>query len=97
VLGDLIQPTHLLLVLVVALLVLGPKRLPEVGRGLGNGIRDFRKGLAGLEEHISGPTEDQTVVHAAPASQSHDVATEAPPAIAYVTASSEPQPSGYAD
>lgn len=41
------QPTHLLFVLVVALLVLGPKRLPEVGRTLGSGIRDFRQALSG--------------------------------------------------
>jgi sec-independent protein translocase protein TatA len=45
--GDIFQPTHLLFVLVVALLVLGPKRLPEVGRTLGAGIRDFRQALSG--------------------------------------------------
>jgi sec-independent protein translocase protein TatA len=45
--GDILQPTHLLFVLVVALLVLGPKRLPEVGRTLGNGIRDFRSAING--------------------------------------------------
>jgi sec-independent protein translocase protein TatA len=45
--GDILQPTHLLFVLVVALLVLGPKRLPEVGQKLGSGIRDFRNALNG--------------------------------------------------
>jgi sec-independent protein translocase protein TatA len=45
--GDILQPTHLLFVLVVALLVLGPKRLPEVGRTLGSGLRDFRQALSG--------------------------------------------------
>jgi sec-independent protein translocase protein TatA len=45
--GDILQPTHLLFVLVVALLVLGPKRLPEVGRTLGSGIRDFRAAING--------------------------------------------------
>jgi len=45
--GDIFQPTHLLFVLVVALLVLGPKRLPEVGRTLGAGIRDFRQAISG--------------------------------------------------
>ncbi len=50
--GDILQPTHLLFVLVVALLVLGPKRLPEVGRSLGRGLRDFRAALSGEEvEH----------------------------------------------
>ena len=45
--GDIFQPTHLLFVLVVTLLVLGPKKLPEVGRQLGNGIRDFRAAING--------------------------------------------------
>jgi TatA/E family protein of Tat protein translocase len=45
VIGDILQPTHLLLILVVALLVLGPKRLPEVGRMLGKGLRDFRQAI----------------------------------------------------
>ncbi len=44
--GDILQPTHLLFVLVIALLVLGPKRLPEVGRSLGKGLRDFRNALS---------------------------------------------------
>jgi sec-independent protein translocase protein TatA len=47
--GDILQPTHLLFVLVIALLVLGPKRLPEVGRSLGRGLRDFRSALSGDE------------------------------------------------
>jgi sec-independent protein translocase protein TatA len=51
VIGDILQPTHLLFVLVIALLVLGPKRLPEVGRSLGRGIRDFRNALSTEDEH----------------------------------------------
>jgi sec-independent protein translocase protein TatA len=50
VIGDILQPTHLLFVLVVALLVLGPKRLPEVGRSLGKGLRDFKSALSGDEQ-----------------------------------------------
>jgi sec-independent protein translocase protein TatA len=45
--GNILTPTHLLFVLGVALLVLGPKRLPEVGRGLGAAIRDFKGSLSG--------------------------------------------------
>jgi sec-independent protein translocase protein TatA len=54
VIGDILQPTHLLFVLVIALLVLGPKRLPEVGRALGRGLRDFRSALSTdeLREHM---------------------------------------------
>ena len=43
---SLLTPTHMLLILVVALIVLGPKRLPEAGRGLGSAIRDFKESLS---------------------------------------------------
>jgi sec-independent protein translocase protein TatA len=48
--GDILQPTHLLLILVVALVVLGPKRLPEVGRAVGKGIRDFKDAINGVHD-----------------------------------------------
>jgi sec-independent protein translocase protein TatA len=48
--GDILQPTHLLLILVVALLVLGPKRLPEVGRSVGKGLREFRHTVNGVTD-----------------------------------------------
>ena len=66
--GDILQPTHLLFILVVALLVLGPKRLPEVGRSLGKGIRDFRGAMAGIEEHTNlMTTPAETLTSNAPA------------------------------
>ena len=43
--SDILQPTHLLLILVAALLVLGPKRLPEVGRAIGRGLHDFKSAV----------------------------------------------------
>lgn len=43
---------ELLIVLVIALIVLGPKKLPEVGRSLGKGIIEFKKGLKGLEDDV---------------------------------------------
>ena len=42
----LLQPTHLLLLLGIALLVFGPKKLPELGRGLGEGIRGFKGAIS---------------------------------------------------
>lgn len=51
---NILQPTHLLLILVVALLVLGPKRLPEAGRALGKGIRDFRSAMTGDDREPQG-------------------------------------------
>lgn len=41
----LFQPMHLLVIFFVALLVFGPKKLPELGRGIGDGIRELKKGL----------------------------------------------------
>ena len=47
----LLQPSHLLIILVVALFIFGPKKLPELGQGLGKGIRSFRDSMkAGSEE-----------------------------------------------
>jgi len=43
----LFQPTHLLVILVIAVLVFGPKKLPELGKGLGDGIRGFRDAMKG--------------------------------------------------
>jgi sec-independent protein translocase protein TatA len=42
-----IGPTELIVVLVIALLVIGPKRLPEVGKSLGKGMREFKDSLSG--------------------------------------------------
>ncbi|MGH2888347.1 MAG: Sec-independent protein translocase subunit TatA/TatB [Solirubrobacteraceae bacterium] len=58
--GDILQPTHLIFILIVALLVLGPKRLPEVGRQLGSGLRDFRAALSGERVDRDEPTPTQS-------------------------------------
>jgi sec-independent protein translocase protein TatA len=42
-----IGPMELVLVLVIALIVLGPKKLPEVGRSIGRGMREFKESLNG--------------------------------------------------
>ena len=41
----LFQPTHLLIILGIALLVLGPRKIPELGRGIGEGIRGLKSAL----------------------------------------------------
>ena len=46
----LLQPQHLLIVLVVALFIFGPKKLPELGQGLGKGIRSFRDSMKAATE-----------------------------------------------
>jgi sec-independent protein translocase protein TatA len=47
-----IQPLHILIVIVVALLVFGPKRLPEIGRYVGRTITEFRSGTQELTENF---------------------------------------------
>jgi sec-independent protein translocase protein TatA len=46
---DLLQPRHLLVILAVALFCFGPKKLPELGKGLAEGIRNFKDSLKGTE------------------------------------------------
>jgi sec-independent protein translocase protein TatA len=41
----LFQPMHLLVIMGIALLVFGPKKLPELGKGIGEGIRSFRSSM----------------------------------------------------
>ena len=43
-----IGPMEIVLVLVVALLILGPKRLPEAGRSIGRGMREFKDSISGV-------------------------------------------------
>jgi sec-independent protein translocase protein TatA len=46
----LFQPIHLLVICFIALLVFGPRRLPELGKGLGEGIRALKDGLKEAEK-----------------------------------------------
>lgn len=63
---DILQPTHLIFILVVALLVLGPKRLPEAGRAIGSGLRSFRGAMAGIESEAQNLFSDDSEKAAAP-------------------------------
>lgn len=44
-LDNLFTPTHLIIILVIALLIFGPRKLPELGKGLGEGLRGFKDGI----------------------------------------------------
>ena len=63
----ILQPTHLLILLAVALIFLGPKRLPEAGRALGQGLREFKASISG------DPQEQASVPAATPESETPPV------------------------
>jgi sec-independent protein translocase protein TatA len=46
----LFQPTHLLVIFGIALLIFGPKKLPELGKGIGEGIRGFKSAMKAEEK-----------------------------------------------
>jgi sec-independent protein translocase protein TatA len=46
--GDLLQPWHILIILGLAVLFFGGRKLPELGKGLGEGLRGFKEGMKGI-------------------------------------------------
>ncbi len=62
----LFQPMHLLVIFGIALLVFGPKKLPELGKGFGEGIRGFKAAMRADEENVatttSAVTDNQSAV-----------------------------------
>jgi sec-independent protein translocase protein TatA len=52
-LDNLFQPMHLLVILFIALLVFGPKKLPELGKGLGEAMRSFKESMNAKDESAS--------------------------------------------
>ena len=57
---DLFSPTHLLLIFLIVVLLFGGRKIPEVMKGLGEGIRNFKEGMSGASQTPAPPT------HAAP-------------------------------
>ncbi len=56
----LFQPMHLLVIFFIALLVFGPKKLPELGKGLGEGIRALKDGMKQQPEEAKQPAATTT-------------------------------------
>jgi sec-independent protein translocase protein TatA len=50
--GGLLQPGHLIVILVIALLIFGPAKLPELGSALGHGLRELKRGLTGVDDDL---------------------------------------------
>jgi sec-independent protein translocase protein TatA len=53
----LFQPTHLLFILLIVLIIFGPGKLPELGKGLGKGIREFKDAIRGGMEKSENSSE----------------------------------------
>ena len=53
--GDLLQPWHLIVLGVVTFLLFGAKRLPELGKGLGEGLKGFKEGIKGVTDPAPAP------------------------------------------
>ena len=47
------SPTHIVLLLLIALLLFGSKRLPEIGRSLGHGMREFKDSVSASDDHMT--------------------------------------------
>jgi sec-independent protein translocase protein TatA len=57
---DLLQPRHLLIILAVAIIMFGPKKLPELGKGLAEGIRGFKDAIKlPAESAKAAPTDSE--------------------------------------
>jgi sec-independent protein translocase protein TatA len=54
-----VGPLEIVIVLIIALVVFGPKRLPELGRSLGKGIREFRGSISGSHEDEAKPAPQE--------------------------------------
>lgn len=89
-----IGPTELIIVLVIVLLIFGPKRLPSLGRQLGSGMREFKDSITGR----NGDDEKEETVTALPPAPEQDDASArpaaAPPA---ATPTGEPGPGDAPD
>jgi len=84
-----IQPIHIIIIVIVALLIFGPSRLPEMGRSLGKGLTEFRRGMRemteGFHEEIVKPVDGNS---SAPQQSIQPQMTASPPPGAQPQASS---------
>jgi sec-independent protein translocase protein TatA len=74
-----VGPLELAIVLIIALVVFGPKRLPELGRSLGKGIREFKGSISG--EHDDDDDEPRGEIAAPPTAPPESKAREDEPAV----------------
>jgi len=76
---DFLQPWHLVIVGIVAFLLFGAKRLPELGKGLGEGLKGFKEGIKGVTDPTPAPPVVQQSVTPPPAPAPAPSATSTDP------------------
>ena len=54
--------TEIIIILVIGLVLFGAKRLPELGKGLGTGIREFKKGVSDMRGDLESSLQDESLV-----------------------------------
>lgn len=93
------NPIHLLFIAVVALVVLGPRRLPELARSLGRGIREFREAMSDGSAAGAAPPTTTPPLPSAPAAPPEPApsAAAAPAEAVVVAPPPEPAPSPQVD
>jgi sec-independent protein translocase protein TatA len=79
--SGLVTPVHLIFLLLLALLLFGAKRLPEIGRSLGTGMREFKDSVTSHDDKVEARSELPPPA-ATPAPPVAPAAPEAPPAAA---------------
>jgi len=70
-----VGPMELIIVLVIALIVLGPKRLPEAGRAVGKGMREFKDSLSGGSSKDDDDDDDGDLPEIRPAASTSTTST----------------------
>jgi sec-independent protein translocase protein TatA len=86
--GFLSEPTHWILILLLLVVLFGAKRLPELGKGLGEGLKGFKEGLKGITDTSpTTPTVQQSAASAPSTSSTQDVPTSGKTDMEYVICS----------
>jgi sec-independent protein translocase protein TatA len=78
----LLQPTHLIFLLILALLLFGAKRLPEIGRSLGVGMREFKDSVTGVQDATNVDTSRSELPPPQPVQQTAPAPAPAPVPVA---------------
>jgi sec-independent protein translocase protein TatA len=83
--GELFAPWHLVVIVVIALLIFGPRKLPELGKGLGEGLRGFKEAIKGGDAKPAGSanaaSDAHTVTPQPAATAPIQTATNVPPEV----------------